>query len=83
MKIKKSKKVKPSPISEVSYNSKKKEMVITFWNNSVYKYKNISPAVSTGIAFALSRGKYFWRNIRDKKETIKLQDGIRTRAKKK
>ena len=53
-----------SNISAIAYNPKLKELQIEFRGGSVYTYKNVTVNQWRGFNRAMSKGKWFWRNVR-------------------
>ena len=72
-------KVKSSNIFSVGYDSMKKILQVKFRGNGkngtgggVYNYYDVEPRVYKAILKAKSKGKYFWRNIRDEYQFLRI-----------
>jgi hypothetical protein len=59
-----------SHLKAVAYDRELREMTIEFKNESEYTYLDVSPTEVRSLMSARSKGKNFWRYIRDEKTTI-------------
>lgn len=69
--------VKSSHLRSVKYDDDKKKMTIRFHDQSVYEFEDVSKSENTKILKAVSKGKKFWRTIRDIKPTTKIKQGVK------
>lgn len=57
--------VTSSNLDEVGYDDEKETMDITFLSGSTYRYFDVPMDEYEQLIKASSKGRYFWRNIRD------------------
>lgn len=57
-----------SHIAAVAYDAEAQELEVQFVDGSVYIYSDVPEAVATGFSSAISAGKYFHANVRDRYE---------------
>lgn len=53
-----------SAINWFDWDNKTRELVVQFKNGSEYQYFNVHPRYIKGLISAISRGRYFYYNIR-------------------
>lgn len=59
----------------MGYDKERRFLEITFWNKSKYGFGDVTPAEAKRLRDAVSKGKEFWRAIREIKPTIKIKLG--------
>jgi hypothetical protein len=75
--------VKSSHLRSVIHNNKQEKMRIRFWNGSIYEYSNVDRDEYDAQISAISKGKHFWKNIRQDKKTEQLKEGRNVKRRKK
>lgn len=54
-----------SNLDHVGYDDEKEVLDITFLSGSTYRYYDVPYDVYQGLVDATSKGRFFWRNIRN------------------
>jgi hypothetical protein len=73
IKIPKLKPVESSNIEAAGYRKRDSLLVVRFKTGSVYEYRQVPQEVYTNFLSAESKGKYFYRNIRDAYDFEKIE----------
>lgn len=58
-------KVKSSNLDWVAYDKDTKTLYIQFLSGGLYSYSDVPEEIFTGLLNADSKGKFFWKNIRN------------------
>jgi hypothetical protein len=64
--------VKSSNLHSIAYDKKTKTLQIKFKGGGLYQYNQVPEKIFRAILRAKSKGKYFWRNVRDEYEYKRL-----------
>lgn len=65
-------KVSSSNIDKIGYDIASKTLVIDFLSGGRYSYKNVPKMIFDNMLKSQSKGKYFYKNIREKYNFSKL-----------
>ena len=57
--------VQSSNLKSVGYDITTKILEVEFLDGSIYQYSRVPLNIYEGLINAVSKGKYFWKNIRD------------------
>ncbi len=71
-------KVSSSHLTTLGYDKERQFLEVAFWNKSLYGFDDVTPKEAREIKQAISKGKYFWKVIREIKPTIKIKQGDST-----
>lgn len=66
--------LKSSLLKSCIYNAEATELTVTFHNETMYTYQNVSAEEYDAFLKADSQGSYFAKNIKGKKEFVKIGD---------
>jgi len=65
-----------SLIKKTKYRTTEQQMIVTFVNDKVYQYDDITSVDYDSFCNAESQGSYFTKNIRNKKPTIEIKETL-------
>lgn len=65
--------ISSSMISKLSYSAKEKKLFVTFNNEKVYCYEQVTEQEFMELLQAESMGRHFSQNIKDEKEFTELE----------
>lgn len=74
--------VKSSHLRSVVKDKKAEIVNIRFHDGSIYEYDNVTSGEYKGLLNASSKGKYFWKYIRQDKPTRKIREGMKVNRRK-
>lgn len=66
--------VESSNISAIGYDASSKTVAVRFSSGGLYHYLNVDPGTFEEFAKAKSLGHFFYQNIRNNYETVKVKE---------